>query len=160
MEITEKIKLYDSILNDIRRDLSKIPNDPATIYITIIEHLANIPYFHWTGLYLYNKVRRELYLGTFSGKNSKQSLIKLGDGACGSAVAYRIYKIVDDVTKYDNSITSSPDTRSEIAIVLEDRKEIIGILDIESNEIGAFDINDRKYLQEIAETAIQKMISI
>ncbi|MFW9995401.1 MAG: GAF domain-containing protein [Candidatus Odinarchaeota archaeon] len=159
MDSVEKTKLYDSILAAIRTELSQIRGDPASVYKIVIDNLLKIPYAIWTGIYLYNKDTRELYLGIYEGKSRKTIMIPPLKGNPGYAVAYRKSKIYDGIGSMEESLVSSAETKSEIVIMLAKDAVVLGCIDIESNEPGIFDETDLKYLQEIAETVLLKIYS-
>ena len=159
MEMADKEKLYEPILAAIRFELSKV-HDAALIYMVVIDKLSKIPYFDWTGIYLLNPVRQELYLCYYVGKPTEHNIIPVGKGICGSAVAEHTDKIVEDVTKEENYLACSVETRSEIVVLLEKDGEILGQIDVDSNELGAFDETDRKYLREITKIVVDKVTNL
>jgi len=156
MDKVEKEKLYEPILSTIRLEVSKT-YDIALLYMFVVDQLSTMPYFDWTGIYLLNPVTQELYLGYHVGKPTEHIVIPVGKGVCGSAVAEHTDKIIADVTKEENYLACSSETRSEIVVLLEKDGEIIGQIDIDSNELGAFDETDLKYLREIAEMVTDKV---
>lgn len=159
MDLTEKERLYEPILATIRTELSKI-RDPALIYMLVVDQLSQMPYFDWTGIYLLNPVRKELYLCYHVGKDTEHTIIPVGQGVCGSAVAEHTDKVIDDVTKEKNYLACSLETRSEIVVLLENDGEIFGQIDVDSDQIGAFDETDRKYLREIATMMADKIVHV
>ena len=157
METAEKEQLYEPILAAIRVELSKV-HEAALIYKFLVDQLSKIPYFDWTGVYLLNPVKQELYLCYYVGKPTEHVIIPVGKGVCGSAVAEHTDKIIEDVTKEENYLACSLETRSEIVILLEKDGEILGQIDIDSDEFGAFDETDRKYLRKIAKIIVKKVV--
>ena len=57
--------------------------------------------------------------------------------------------IVPDVEKFPGHIACSSLSRSEIVIPLIRSGEVIGVLDVDANELDQFDETDKKYLEEI-----------
>jgi sigma-B regulation protein RsbU (phosphoserine phosphatase) len=53
---------------------------------------------------------------------------------------------VDNVTEDPRYIEASPNTRSELAIPLLYRNEVLGVLNVESEQIGAYTENDEEML--------------
>ena len=57
---------------------------------------------------------------------------------CGTAVASGKNQIVGDVTKLDNYLACSADTRAEIVVLIRRGDEILGQVDIDSDVQAAF----------------------
>ncbi|MFQ6126438.1 MAG: GAF domain-containing protein [Candidatus Heimdallarchaeota archaeon] len=159
METAEKEQLYESILAAIRVGLS-IDHEEALIYKFVVDQLSKMPYFDWTGIYLLNPVKQELYLYYYVGKPTEHIIIPVGKGVCGSAVAEHTDKIIEDVTQEENYLACSLETRSEIVVLLEKDREILGQIDIDSDEVRAFDETDRKYLRKIAKIIVEKVVKL
>lgn len=143
----------------IRVELSKV-HEAALIYKYVIDQLSKMPYFDWTGIYLLNPVKQELYLCYYVGKPTEHAIIPVSIGVCGSAVAEHTDKIIEDVTKEKNYLACSLETRSEIVVLLEKDGGIIGQIDIDSDEVGAFDETDRKYLRKISKIIVKKVAKL
>jgi len=61
--------------------------------------------------------------------------------------------IVSDVTKATEYVLGSPSIRSELAVPVEIEGRIIGVLNVESKQLGAFDERDATLLQILASHA-------
>jgi len=61
--------------------------------------------------------------------------------------------IVHDVTKTADYVQGSPSVRSELAVPVEIEGRIIGVLNVESKQLGAFDEKDATLLQILASHA-------
>jgi len=61
--------------------------------------------------------------------------------------------IVSDVTKATEYVLGSPSIRSELAVPVEIERRIIGVLNVESKRLGAFDERDATLLQILASHA-------
>lgn len=77
----------------------------------------------------------------------------IGEGICGMVVKTRKPIIANDVSKVPFYKKWAPRTKSEISIPLKVEGNILGILDIESEELNAFDDDDGVYLSALAEKA-------
>jgi len=64
--------------------------------------------------------------------------IKVGQGVTGQAVQRREAVLVNDVTAEQNFINSAPGVRSELAVPLIAKNKVIGVLDVEAAQPGAF----------------------
>jgi GAF domain-containing protein len=72
--------------------------------------------------------------------------IPIGSGISGWAAEHRRPLRVDDVTVDSRYIQASPNTRSELAIPLVYRNEVLGVLNVESEQIAAYTENDEEML--------------
>lgn len=104
--------------------------------------------FFWIGLYFVKG--NELVLGPFQGSVACTRIQK-GKGVCGAAWEKRTTIIVDDVDAFPGHIACSSLSKSEIVVpVFNDAKEVIMVLDIDSDQLSDFDTTDQHYLEEIA----------
>ncbi|RJP47912.1 MAG: GAF domain-containing protein [Anaerolineaceae bacterium] len=76
--------------------------------------------------------------------------VPVGTGITGWAAAHRKPLRVDDVTKDPRYITVSENTRSELALPLIYRDELLGILNVESEQVAAYTENDEEMLGTLA----------
>jgi GAF domain-containing protein len=102
----------------------------------------------WTGFYIIRD--DELQLGPFQGPVACYS-IKRGRGVCGSAWDQNRTIVVPDVELFPGHIACSSLSRSETVVPLHGPDgEVVGVLDIDSKELAAFDEVDAHWLEEIA----------
>lgn len=116
-----------------------------------------------------------LVLSSFNGSPAV-SLIRIGAGVCGTAIQQNSTQLVPNVHLVPNHIACDSRSQSEIVIPLrwiehaigsecvnenKDNKDddgwcskFIGLLDIDSPHIGAFDSVDREGLEKLAELYI------
>jgi GAF domain-containing protein len=104
--------------------------------------------FLWVGFYIVKE--DELVLGPFQGPVAC-TRIAYGKGVCGSAWKEQRILIVPDVEQFKGHIACSSQSKSEIVVPLYDNGKIIGVLDIDSDQLNAFDETDEKFLKEIQE---------
>lgn len=100
----------------------------------------------WVGFYMVKK--DELVLGPFQGPVAC-TRIRKGRGVCGSSWAQAETLIVPDVEKFPGHIACSSLSKSEIVVPIIRNNEVIGVLDVDSDELDQFDETDKKYLEEI-----------
>ncbi len=105
--------------------------------------------FFWTGFYLVKN--GELVLNAFQGPVAC-SRIKYGRGVCGTAWAQRQAIVVEDVDKFPGHIACSSLSRSEIVVPLLRNGEAVGVLDIDSDRLSAFDDTDKEMLLGLCRT--------
>ncbi|CDS91950.1 GAF domain-containing protein [Sphingobacterium faecium] len=118
-----------------------------------IANLANIAAalkeqfnFFWVGFYLIEG--EQLVLGPFQGPVAC-TRIQYGRGVCGTSWKENKTIIVPNVEEFPGHIACSSLSKSEIVIPIYQDNSIIGILDVDSDELNAFDEIDAQYLTEI-----------
>src|SRR5271165_5229153 len=72
--------------------------------------------------------------------------IKVGEGVTGRAVQTRQPVLVNDLTAEDNVINATPGVRSELAVPLIAKNRVIGVIDVEADEPGAFTEEHKRLL--------------
>ena len=103
----------------------------------------------WVGFYL---VRNgELVVGPFQGPVAC-TRIRKGKGVCGTAWAESRTLIVPDVEAFPGHIACSSLSRSEIVVPIFSAGEVIGVLDVDSVDLAAFDEEDQRWLEEVVKT--------
>lgn len=119
----------------------------------LIANLANISAalktqfnFFWVGFYLIKN--DELVLGPFQGPVAC-TRIKKGKGVCGTSWEDNSVLIVADVNQFPGHIACSVDAKSEIVLPVYRDGKIIGVLDIDSDELNSFDDIDNKYISQL-----------
>jgi signal transduction histidine kinase/ActR/RegA family two-component response regulator len=102
------------------------------------------------GIFFLDKEKDELYIRHVVGRNFeevKHMRFKVGvDGIVGWVAKTGELLYVPDVSKDPRYIPGSPAGKSEVAIPFKIRDQVIGVLDIESNEPRGFDEEDLKTL--------------
>lgn len=103
--------------------------------------------FWWVGFY---RVRGgELVLGPFQGPLACTRIQK-GRGVCGTAWAEGRTIIVPDVEAFPGHIACSSASRSEIVVPIMRDGAVVGVIDIDSERLNAFDETDALWLERIA----------
>jgi L-methionine (R)-S-oxide reductase len=110
--------------------------------------LARLPHYDWVGVYLLDG--NELVLGPFSGRSSPHTRIPLGRGICGAAAAEKATIVVDDVNADPRYLACSPDTRAEIVVPIMRNGDVLGEIDVDSDQPAAFGDADRHLLEAVA----------
>ncbi|KAM9969118.1 hypothetical protein ACTFIW_003402 [Dictyostelium discoideum] len=103
--------------------------------------------FFWVGFYLVD-TENELVLAPFQGPIAC-TRIRKGRGVCGTAWQQEKTLIVPDVEKFPGHIACSSLSKSEIVLPLYKQGKIIGVLDVDSDQLNSFDEIDEKYLTQI-----------
>jgi L-methionine (R)-S-oxide reductase len=102
--------------------------------------------FFWVGFYLVDN--NQLVLGPFQGPIAC-TRISLGKGVCGTSWEQKTAILVADVEAFPGHIACSSLSRSEVVIPLMKENEVIGVLDVDSDQLNDFDEVDVKYLSEL-----------
>jgi GAF domain-containing protein len=90
----------------------------------------------------------ELVLGPFQGPVACTRIQK-SKGVCGSSWAQSKTLIVPDVEAFPGHIACSSASKSEIVIPIIRNGSVIGVLDVDSDELNSFDETDAIYLSQI-----------
>lgn len=100
---------------------------------------------NWVGFYTIKDGR--LVLGPFQGKVAC-TIIPIGKGVCGTAVAEDKTHLVPDVHKFPGHIACDSASNSEIVVPMHRNGEIFGVLDIDSPLFNRFTNEDQSGLEE------------
>ncbi|HEY6505428.1 MAG TPA: GAF domain-containing protein [Chitinophagaceae bacterium] len=119
----------------------------------LVANLANVAaalkeQFGWLWVGFYIVKNNELVVGPFQGPVAC-TRIRKGKGVCGTSWAEARTIIVPDVEKFPGHIACSSLSRSEIVVPVIRDKEVMAVLDVDSEEADQFDIIDQRYLEEI-----------
>jgi len=100
----------------------------------------------WVGFYLVKE--GELVVGPFQGPVAC-TRIRKGKGVCGASWQEARTLIVPDVEAFPGHIACSSLSRSEIVVPIFRNGEVIGVLDVDSVNLNAFDEEDQRWLEEL-----------
>ena len=106
-----------------------------------------VPQLNWAGFYFLKD--GALVVGPFQGKPACVR-IALGAGVCGTAAERRTTLVVPDVCKFPGHIACDAASCSEIVIPLLLGTSLLGVLDVDSPELGRFDDADQRGLEALA----------
>jgi L-methionine (R)-S-oxide reductase len=115
-----------------RNGLANAANMAALIY-------QMLPGLNWAGFYFLEG--NDLVLGPFQGKVACVR-IAMGRGVCGAAAENRETIIVRDVDAFPGHIACDSASRSEIVVPLIHNGALLGVLDLDSPNLGRFDNED------------------
>ena len=108
--------------------------------------------FFWIGFYLVKN--GQLVLGPFQGDVACYRIRK-GRGVCGTAWAEARTQVVPDVEQFPGHIACSSLSKSEIVVPVIANDEVIGVLDIDSDQLATFDETDRIYLEKLVDVLVK-----
>lgn len=146
-EEDKKINRYKRIYNQLEELMlkSKEPNARMCSIVAVLHH--KMPKFFWTGFYLLTTDKR-LVVSTYQGALACMEL-KQNTGVCWTAINKKENLIVNNVEDFPGHIACDCRSKSEIVIPLKQENKIIGVLDVDSDQLGAFDEIDAEFLEKI-----------
>jgi GAF domain-containing protein len=119
----------------------------------IVANLANIAAalkqsmnFFWVGFYLVKN--DELVLGPFQGPIAC-TRISFGKGVCGASWKEKRTILVPNVDEFPGHIACSSASKSEIVLPAFKNKEVVLVLDVDSDKLNDFDSTDQQELEKI-----------
>jgi L-methionine (R)-S-oxide reductase len=110
---------------------------------------SSFRHYRWVGVYRLEGTT--LILDAWDGPApTEHTRIPLDRGICGQAAREGRTVIVDDVRASPEYLACFLDTRAEIVVPIRRGDEVLGEIDIDGNEVGAFDASDRAFLETVA----------
>ena len=100
----------------------------------------------WVGFYLVKG--EELVLAPFQGPVAC-TRIRKGRGVCGTSWQEKKTLIVPDVEQFPGHIACSSRSRSEIVVPIIRNDQVMGVLDVDSEQPAAFDEIDQEFLTSV-----------
>lgn len=119
----------------------------------LVANLANISAalretfgFFWVGFYWVRN--EELVLGPFQGSVAC-TRIAFGKGVCGTAWKTKSTQLVPDVEAFPGHIACSALSKSEIVVPILHGETVLGVLDVDSDQLNDFDETDVEFLEQL-----------
>jgi GAF domain-containing protein len=140
-----KEEKYQSLIPQIKALIEGEPDLVANL-ANIVAALKEQFGWFWIGFYLVKEA--QLVLGPFQGPVAC-TRIRKGKGVCGTSWEKAQTIIVPDVEKFPGHIACSSLSKSEIVVPVIRNKKVLGVLDVDSDELDSFDTTDQQYLEEI-----------
>ena len=150
----EKIEKYKLLYNQIK-SLIQNENDTIANMSNVVAIIHETFKFWWTGFY--RVINNELVLGPFQGPVAC-TRIAYGKGVCGTSWKEAKTIVVEDVHQFPGHIACSSASKSEIVVPIFKDSHVVGVLDIDSEDLATFDNIDKEWLERIIELA-QPLIS-
>ena len=145
----EKIEKYKLLYNQIK-SLIQNENDTSANMSNVVAIIHETFKFWWTGFY--RVINNELVLGPFQGPIAC-TRIGYGKGVCGTSWKEAKTIVVEDVHEFPGHIACSCASKSEIVVPIFKDNHVIGVLDIDSENLATFDNIDKEWLEKIIELA-------
>ena len=142
-----------------------IQNMPALLQVdSILSHLSGIQalgevcrflrhefrHYRWVGIYL--RDNDTLRLAAWAGPQETEHVaIPIAQGICGMAAREDRTVIVDDVRSSPDYLACFLETRAEIVVPIRAAGNVVGEIDIDGNEVKAYDASDERFLSAVAQ---------
>ena len=110
----------------------------------------NFKKYSWVGIYIVEG--NDLVLGPWRGlQATEHTRIPIGKGVCGSAAATGKTEIIPDVNADNRYLSCFISTKSEIVVPIKKDGKIVAEIDIDSDKRDAFTVEDKMFLEKIAD---------
>lgn len=152
----DKYQRYQELYDRIEHLIGDETDEVAVMATVVCELHHGLEYFDWTGFY---RVTRPgvLKVGPYQGSHGCLT-IPFTRGVCGAAARTCQTQIVNDVRQVPYHIACSETTRSEIVVPVLDRHGMVrAVLDVDSNQLAAFDATDKEWLERIASLVARRV---
>jgi L-methionine (R)-S-oxide reductase len=147
--LNTKAKRYKRIHDQLIELLAKPGNNISRMATVVALLHHKMKHYFWTGFYLLDE--GELIAGPYQGPVACQLLAK-NTGVCWAAINKEKSIVVPNVHEFPGHIACDSRSNSEIVVPLKSSSgEIIGVLDVDSKDLNAFDEDDRAGLKNILE---------
>lgn len=149
-DVEGKEARYEALLADAKAILAQ-ESEPILLMSTVSALIkAYFPEHFWVGFYRCNPHKaEELMVGPYQGSMGCL-YIPFSKGVCGRAARFLQTQIVDDVLADPEHIACDARSRSEIVVpVFDAHEKLIAVLDIDSEQLAAFDACDADYLEKL-----------
>lgn len=150
-----KCRDYDTTIKRIKA-LIATESDWISVLATVACELHHsFAAFSWTGFYRHTEPGL-LKVGPYQGSHGCLQ-IPFNRGVCGRAAREKTIQIVPNVNTIPDHIACSATTQSEIVLpICDSHGGIIAVLDIDSDQLEAFDEVDEYYLKVCCQLLSQK----
>ena len=149
---TQQIARVEPLLLEVA-DVVNTTLDLETTLRRVAELVRKVIDYEIFAILLLNERTQELrfrFQVGYPSEFAERARVRVGEGVTGRAAQKREAVLVDDVTKESGYIAAIPNVRAELAIPLIVKNRVIGIIDIEAREPGAFTEDHKRLLTLIA----------
>ncbi len=126
--------------------------DLQTLMLRVAELVRAVVDYRIFAILLINDRTHELWMRFQVGHTPEieRMRIKLGRGIVGQAAQHRASVLIDDVRHTPQYISANPAVQSELAVPLIVKNRVIGVIDIESEQLAAFTPDQQRLLELVA----------
>jgi serine phosphatase RsbU (regulator of sigma subunit) len=121
----------------------------------VLDALAQVVSFDAGVIFLFDPQSKNLLKKISRGYEEGIDLtLKMGQGACGWVAETRQISLIKNVETADHYYPIRPQTKSQVSIPLERQDELMGVLALESDELGYFTIHSIELLNLFANQVV------
>ncbi len=126
--------------------------DLDTLMQRIAEMVREVISYEIFAILLLNERTQEMHMRFQIGHSpeAERIRVKVGQGVTGRALQERSSILVSDVAREPNYINAHPGVRSELAVPMVSKNRVIGVIDLQSRELGYFTEEHRRILMLVA----------
>jgi GAF domain-containing protein len=149
--MTQKYTDYKNILaqvSSITSGESDLIANMANISAILFHQMHDV---NWAGFYLCKE--QELVLGPFQGQVACIR-IPFAKGVCGTCASTQKSIVVDNVHNFAGHIACDVASNAEVVCPIVRNGKLIGVLDIDSPELGRFTQDDRLHLEKVVDILV------
>ena len=143
---------FPALLDEIDQ-LARDARSVLALQQGMLETIArSLSYYNWIGFYMLDREDSAiLVLGPYYGEPTPHERIPVTQGICGAAVRCNETIIVEDIASDPRYLSCSLGTKSEIVAPIRARGCVVGEIDVDSDRLNAFQLEDREFLERCAE---------
>ncbi len=145
--------VFPLLESEILQSIRQAPDPDAAVRKLVTSLHDNFHKFGWVGVYRADGDMLRLGPNDFVGTPPEYTDIPFSDGICGASASARETIIVPDVCNDPRYLACSPSVKSEIVVPIVHNGEFLGVLDIDSDQLDAFDRHDREFLEGVVAAA-------
>ncbi len=149
----KKRTLQLAMINDIGKRAVSTLNLDELLNGVISAIIANFKYDH-VSIFLLDKESGELYLKTHAGDFvdavTDGYRLKVGVGMIGWSAKTENTLLSNNVSTESRYVPAISEIKSELCVPIKTGKEVLGVLDVESKELNAFDERDVTVLETLS----------
>ncbi len=144
------------LLYDVARHIAA-EQDPATLADRVVEAVRQTFDFEHVALFAVEQTNGERYLrhiggGEYLSEETRRRRFRVGkEGVIGHVAASGEVLVLNDVRTSPIYIEGDPSIRSELAVPLVSDGEVLGVLNIESQQLNAFDEDTVQLVRALAD---------
>ncbi len=145
-QTSSKKEIYEALLPQLSGLVAGEPDLVANLS-NISAALKEALGCFWVGFYLVKG--DNLVLGPFQGPVAC-TRIAFGKGVCGTSWKTKETQVVPDVEAFPGHIACSSASKSEIVVPVLKEGEVLMVLDMDSDQLAAYDETDQFYLEKLS----------
>lgn len=130
--------------------------DLEKVLALIMDALSHVVRYDAAGIYIIDPKTQQIEAETLQGYDPQMEgkvRLKVGEGVMGWAAKKGQGIIVPDVSREPRYVNARPQTRSEVAAPLKSGEQVIGVFNMESDQLNVYDDHDLDLLTAFASQA-------